>query len=236
MPSAPPLTLPSAENVQDASKTVPLALMAALATNAILALLVVVTIAFTIGDFGEVLATATVQPFVALLLDRTGSEGATIAMTVLFILCLFAALVGEVATASRQVWSFARVGGLPFSQRLQSVRYFLPVQACSSCQQPANIQKVTDNEYPDMAVKWTVALAGLVTFINLFPAAGFNAIISLILVTMLLSYTTAIASAIFRRVHGPGLPPTRRFSLGRAGLPINIIALLFQLTAAVFSV
>jgi choline transport protein len=224
------------ENVRNASRVVPLSLMVALASNATLSLLVVVTLAFTIGDVSEVLATATVQPFVAVFLDTTGSEGATIAMIAPFILCFLTAQVGEVATASRQVWSFARVGGLPFSRKLQSVSSFLLTQAHSSRRPSTNTQKVTDHEYPDTAVKWAVVLAGLVTFVNLFSAVGFNAIISLILVTLLLSYAITIASTIFRRIYGPGLPPTRRFSLGRAGLPINIIALLFQLMAAVFSV
>ena len=210
--------------------------MAALATNAALAFLIVITLAFTIGDVDEVLASATVQPFVAILLDRTGSEGATIAMIALLILCFFAAQVGEVATASRQVWSFARVGGLPFAHRLQSVGFYFSAQACSTRGQFTDNQKVTDHEYPDAAVRWTVILAGVMTLVNLFSPVGFNAIISLILVTLLLMSAITIASAIFRRVYGPGLPPTRRFSLGRAGLPINIIALLFQLTAAVFSV
>lgn len=210
--------------------------MAALATNATLAFLVVITLAFTIGDVGEVLATATVQPFVAILLDRTGSEGATIAMIAPFILCFFTAQVGEVATASRQVWSFARVGGLPFAHKLQSVRSYFPAQACSSRRQSTNDRKVTDHEYPDVAVRWTVILAGVMTTVNLFSPVGFNAIISLILVTLLLMSAITIASAIFQRVYGRGLPPARRFSLGRAGLPINIIALLFQLTAAIFSV
>ena len=211
-------------------------MMTALAPNATLAFLLVVTLAFTIGDVGELLATANVQPFVALFLKTTGSEGATIAMIAPFILCLFTAIIGEVATASRQVWSFARAGGLPFSSRLQSVRSFLPAQVCPSCRQRAKTRKVTNRDYPDKAVKWTVILAGAVTLVNLATATGFNAIISLILITMLLSYTIAIASAIFLRLSGRKLPEDRRFSLGRAGLPINILALLFQLTAAVFSV
>jgi choline transport protein len=209
--------------------------MTALATNATLALLVAITLVFTIGDVGELLATATVQPFVAIFLNTTGSKGAAIALIAPFIPCFFTAQVGEVATASRQMWSFARVGGLPFSRRLQSVSYLLPTQAHPSRRPSTNAQKVTDHEYPDVAVNWTVILAGLVTLPNLFSAVGFNAIISLISVTLLLSYAITHASTIYRRIYGPELPPTRRFSLGRVGLPINIIALLFQLMAAVFS-
>jgi len=96
-------------------------MMMALAVNATLALLVVVTLVFTVGDVGELLATTTVQPFVAIFLNSTGNKAATVAMVAPFILCFFTALVGEVATGSRQVWSFARVGGLPFADGLKSV-------------------------------------------------------------------------------------------------------------------
>ena len=86
-----------------------------------------------------------------------------------------------------------------------------------------------------MAVKWTVGLAAIVIFVNLFSTEGFNAIIALIVVTLALSYAITCASVIFRRLCGLELPPDRRFSLGPAGLPINIIALLFALMVAVFS-
>jgi len=86
-----------------------------------------------------------------------------------------------------------------------------------------------------MAVKWTVGLAAIVTFVNLFSAEGFNAIIALIVVTLALSYAITNASLIFRRLYGAKLPADRRFSLGQFGLPVNTIALLFTLMVAVFS-
>lgn len=86
-----------------------------------------------------------------------------------------------------------------------------------------------------MAVKWTVGLAAIVIFVNLFSTEGFNAIIALIVVTLALSYAITNASLIFRRLYGAELPPHRRFSLGRFGLPVNTIALLFALMVAVFS-
>ncbi|GAB7336572.1 hypothetical protein MBLNU13_g09839t3 [Cladosporium sp. NU13] len=203
------------ENVRDASSVVPRAMMVAFLTNAAIAFLIVIALAFTTGNVDELLASATVQPFVAIFFDSTGSKGATVAMVAPFILCLFAAMVGTVATGSRQVWSFARVGGLPFARSVSSV---------------------ADHEYPDVAVAWVVLLAAVVTVVNLFSAMGFNAIISLIVVTLSLSYAITCGFKIHRRLCGPELPRDRRFSLGRAGLLIDTIALLFSLMIAVFSV
>lgn len=124
------------ESVLDASRAVPLAIMIAFTTNAALALLMVVTVAFTIGDVREVLATANMQPFVAMFLNTTGSKGATIAMVAPKVFCFLAAQIGIVAITSRQIWSFARAGGLPFAQKLQPVRSFFPTQARSRHWQP----------------------------------------------------------------------------------------------------
>lgn len=42
-------------------------------------------------------------------------------MVVPIILTFFSALINEVATASRQLWSFARDGGIPFASFLEPV-------------------------------------------------------------------------------------------------------------------
>ena len=43
-------------------------------------------------------------------------------MVAIVIITLIAAVVSEIATASRQIWSFARDDGLPFSPWLRKVR------------------------------------------------------------------------------------------------------------------
>lgn len=43
-------------------------------------------------------------------------------MVAIIIIALVCAVIAEIATASRQVWSFARDGGLPFSPFLSKVR------------------------------------------------------------------------------------------------------------------
>lgn len=90
-------------------------------TNALMAFAMATTVIFTCGDVGDLLAAQTVQSYMAVFLRSTGSETATVAMVVVIILNLFTALVSEIATGSRQMWSLARDGGLPCAEELKSV-------------------------------------------------------------------------------------------------------------------
>lgn len=81
-----------------------------------------ITLIFTMGDTTSLLDTNTGQPFIQLFYNATRSQGAATVMTVIVVVMLSACCISEVATASRQLWSFARDGGLPFSQWLAVVR------------------------------------------------------------------------------------------------------------------
>lgn len=74
-----------------------------------------VTLCFTLGDIDAVLAGSTEFPFIQIFYNTTGSLAATNAMTAVLVVTLTASTITEVATASRQLWSFARDEGLPFS-------------------------------------------------------------------------------------------------------------------------
>lgn len=76
------------------------------------------------------------------------------------------------------------------------------------------------------AVSVSVFIVSCFALINLGSTVVFNAITSLYSVSILCSYFIVISCVIMRRVSGPPLPP-RRWSLGKYGLVINIIALLF---------
>ena len=89
--------------------------------NAILAFLMSVTLIFTLGDIDSLLNTPTRQPFIQLFYNATRSYAAVNVMTAIIIVMLSACCVSEVATASRQLWSFARDGGLPGSSWLSVV-------------------------------------------------------------------------------------------------------------------
>lgn len=100
------------EEIQDAAKTIPPTIIWGFWSNATLMLLVGVTVIFTIGDIAKVLDTRTDQPFIQIYLNATGSYGATNTITAMICVTLVAACFSEVATASRQIWSFARDGGM----------------------------------------------------------------------------------------------------------------------------
>lgn len=73
-------------------------------------------------DIPALLDSKTGFPFLQLFYDVTKSNAATAVMAAIVIITLILAVVSEVATASRQIWAFARDDGLPFSKFLRRVR------------------------------------------------------------------------------------------------------------------
>ena len=110
-----------AEEIHDASITLPKAVMWSVAGNAVLGFGMTVTLIFTLGDIDSVLNTDTRQPFIQLFYNATRSQAGTSVMTAIIVVILSACCVSEVATASRQLWSFARDRGLPGSSWLSVV-------------------------------------------------------------------------------------------------------------------
>lgn len=89
--------------------------------NTLMAFIAAVTMIFCLGDIDDVVNAP--SPFIAVFLNSTGSRPATVIMVVPIILSFVAALINEVATASRQLWSFARDGGFPFGQYIEPVSH-----------------------------------------------------------------------------------------------------------------
>lgn len=101
------------ENARDASKTIPISLLTAFGTNAVLAFLMAVTLIFCVGDVNAVVAETSLTPFVAIFYNSTQSKAGTVVMVLPVIITFWSALVSQLATASRQLWAFARDGGVP---------------------------------------------------------------------------------------------------------------------------
>jgi hypothetical protein len=78
----------------------------------------------------------------------------------------------------------------------------------------------------------TLIFTVLVSLIIIGSTIPFFIVTSLVSVGLTSSYFIAIACILYKRIKGETLPPSR-FSLGRAGLPVNIIAVLFLLLAYV---
>ncbi|KAK0794516.1 hypothetical protein LTR91_018459 [Friedmanniomyces endolithicus] len=192
------------EETEDASWTIPQVMLAAVASNAVMLLAVGITYIFCIGDLTSVLSTSTGQPVIQVLFNTTQNNAGTTIITLVIVIILLSACVGQVTTASRQLWSFARDGGAPFSRWLEVVpaRWNIPLRA----------------------IIVSTMITTLLSMVNLGSNTAFNAFNSLATISILFSYTITIGCLIWRRLFGDPLPP-RRWSLGKWGLPLNIISL-----------
>jgi amino acid transporter len=100
------------EEVNDASKTIPNVVMWAVGSNALMLLVVGITYIFCLGDLDSVLNTPTYQPVIQVFFNATQSRAGTTGIVAILIVIFLSACVGQVATASRQMWSFARDKGM----------------------------------------------------------------------------------------------------------------------------
>lgn len=201
-----------AEEIKDASLTLPKAIMTSAVVNGSLGWIMTITYCFCLGNLAEVTFSPTGYPFIQVFYNTTKSHAGASILTALVIINITSACISTVATVSRQTWSFARDNGLPFSG---FVGYVKPGW---------NI--------PLNSVLITFTITCLLSLINLGSKVAFQAIGSAALVLILSTYFMAISVLIYRRFQGP-LPP-RRWSMGRAGLFVNIGAIMWFLTVFVF--
>lgn len=115
------LTYLVAENAKDASRTIPWSILCGYGFNTILSFVAAVTVIFCVGDVDSVLTSF--SPFTQVFLNSAGSKAGTVLLIVPIIIAFVSAMISEIATASRQLWSFARDGGLPGGHWLEPVSF-----------------------------------------------------------------------------------------------------------------
>ncbi|THC95229.1 hypothetical protein EYZ11_005306 [Aspergillus tanneri] len=202
------------EEIKDASETLPKAMITSVVVNAASGFVLLVTVCFTLGDIDDILASPTGYPFIQVFYNATESLPGTNTMTAILVLTLTASSITEVATASRQLWSFARDRGLPFSGFFS---YVTPGW---------NI--------PFNAVMVSFVVTALLSLINIGSTVALQAIVTLTTSSLMSSYVVTIGCLLHKRLRGEPLPP-HRWSLGRFGMAINIGALCFLLPVFVFA-
>jgi len=202
------------EEVKDASTNLPKAMLWAVGFNATLGFLMAVTLCFTLGDVDEILATPTGYPFIQIFFNATNSYVGTSIMTLILILTLTSAAIAEVATASRQLWSFARDKGVPGYRFLAHI--------------------APGWNIPLNAVLVSLTVTSLLSLINIGSTAALNAILALTTCSLLASYMIVIGCLLLKRIRGEPLP-SRRFTLGRWGMLVNILAMCYLAPVFIFS-
>lgn len=208
------------EELKDASRVLPSAMMWASVCNAVFGLIMLITFCFCIGPnwqdnvLGMTEDTQTGIPIIQVLLQSTNSVPGTIVMTTILIVLSMVGTITCIASSSRQVWAFARDKGFPFSSYIEYVRpgWDIPVNS--------------------LIVVLGVSL--VITALNFGSDVALGAIISLSNAALLFSYIACIGCVRLKRIRGEELLP-RRWSLGRWGWIINDVALVFLVISFVLS-
>ncbi|KAI5362562.1 Putative amino acid/polyamine transporter I [Septoria linicola] len=194
------------EELKDAAYTLPRSMMWATFINGVMGWVTAITTAYCIGDLAEVMKTPTGFPFIQMFYNSTQSLAATNAMTAIIVFMDAFSAVTIMASASRQMYAFARDQGTPYSAWLSRVSPKLDV--------PVN------------AVVASTIISCLLSLINVGSTVAFNSLVSLTNGVLMVSYSVCIGCFVWRRLSNKPMLPSR-FDLGKFGLVVNVLALAF---------
>jgi len=201
------------EELRDASKTLPRSMITTVIINSTMGFLMLITTCFSLGDVPSILSTPTGYPHIQILYNTTGSAAGTSVLSAVLIIMSIFSCVNNVATSSRQLFAFARDNGIPFAEFLSRV-------------QPGW-------DIPLNSVLVSFVFACLLSLINIGSTVAFNSIASLGTCALLSSYMISISCIFLKRWRGETLIQSR-FSLGKAGIWVNGIAVAYLSVAFVF--
>ena len=122
-------------------------------------------------------------------------------------------IVNWMASNARQIFAFARDHGLPFGN------WIAQVDAAGTC--PVN----------SIIVVWTCVV--LLNLITLGSVVAFEAIVSLQILALMSTYLVSMTCIIWRRIWGDPLPASP-WTLGRLGLPINVVGWCYCVFLIIF--
>lgn len=193
-----------AEELQDAARVVPRAMMWTTVWNGLLGWVMVITFCFCLGTL-EVLDSP-FGAYVQMFYNSTKSTGATSAMVAVLIVMIIFCNLTMIATASRQLFAFARDDAIPFNTWFARVTPGIDV--------------------PFNSIITTFITTSLLSLIGIGSPVALNSILSLTTVAILTSYICSIGCIIWRRWTNQPLLPSK-FELGKWGLAVNIASEVF---------
>ncbi|KAF7717050.1 Uncharacterized protein PECH_000756 [Penicillium ucsense] len=203
------------EEVRNPATVMPRVLIQTIAISGVLAFTFLIVILFCIGSVQNALNPQYIFPIIAIFRETTKSSKAATAMQTAITGIGLISNVGVVASVSRLTWAFARDGGLPFSQ------YFAHVDR--------------RHRVPTRAILLVCGAVLVLSVINVASETALSAILALSTSSLYVSYLIPIAMMIIRRFDTSRGPiPFGPWKLGRYGLPINIISLIYGIFVCIF--
>ncbi|RVX74884.1 hypothetical protein B0A52_01161 [Exophiala mesophila] len=203
------------EELRDASKILPRSMIWTTILNGMSGWVMLITFCFTLGNLDDVISTPTGQPYIFVFYQATESyAGASVLSALVIFMAMFCNL-SITATASRQLWSFARDQGVPGASWFAYVRPGWDV--------PMN----------SIVVSFVVSC--LLSLINIGSTIALNNITSLSLVAILSSYIASIGCLFWKRITGQPLLPAKFRLPNGVGIFLNGFSLIFLTFAFIFA-
>jgi amino acid transporter len=196
-----------AEEVHDPSTKVPRAMIWTLAVGGAVTIFLVFALILAVPDIGAVISGADATPIDSILASQFGDAGSKVALAL--ILFAFVSCTIAIQGASiRLVYSFARDGMIPASGALSRVspRFHMP---------------------PGAVLVATI-IPAIITFL---PSATVAKIITFAVIGIYLGFQSVVLASIVARRRG--WVPSGKFNLGRWGMTVNVLALVYGISAIV---
>jgi amino acid transporter len=171
-----------------------------------MAIVFLITYLFSIESVDDALADPSGYPFIYVFRTAVSTSGVN-GLTILVLIIVIAANISFNASTARQTFAFARDKGLPFSKWIGHVH--------------------PTKQIPFNAIALTCIITCLLSLINIGSATAFNAIISLQVCAIMMTYGCSVACVLYRRIAHPELIPNARWSLGKWGVLVNSIGLVY---------
>ncbi|KAJ5709475.1 hypothetical protein N7493_010809 [Penicillium malachiteum] len=194
------------EEVKDAGRYVPIAIAWGYFSNGIMAVILLIAYLFATPSVLASLDDDTGFPFLYVFKQAVSTAGVNGLTSIILIPVIFSNIFFNMAT-SRQTWAFARDRGLPFSDWIGKVD--------------------EKRQIPTNAIILSCLISCALSLINIGSETAFNAIISLNVAALMYTYITSMSCLIWRKIWHPETLPVARWNMGRWGLPVNIIGLVY---------
>lgn len=203
------------EEIKHSSRVVPWAMISSIGINGVTGFAMLIAILYCIGDIEAALTTPTGYPFIEILTQGSRSVAGGTALSAVIVVMFCCATLGIVATASRQLWAFARDNAVPNARRLSYVHPRMKV--------------------PVVAIAVTAIITCLLSLINIGSATVFNAIVSLTVAGFFGSYLIPFNLFLYTRMRHPEKLVPGPWTLGRYGVAVNGFAILWSILVMFFS-
>lgn len=174
-----------------------------------------IAVLYCMGDVDAALNTPTGYPFIEIITQGVRSTGGGTALCALIVVMFIFATLGVLASASRQLWAFARDNAVPNARWVSYVHPTLKVPVVSIC--------------------ITATTTSLLSLINIGSATVFNAIVSLTVAGLFGSYLIPFSLLLYTRIRYPESLVPGPWTLGRWGSLVNGFAVLWGVLIMFFS-